>query len=87
MFAGSGVSPSLSGVECHHHFTNLSLSQAARTLQFWLLFFVFVAGVGSCMTFLNNLGQLTVALGGAVGSQVVFVSIYAVGNAAGRWGS
>jgi hypothetical protein len=54
-----------------------------RTLQFWLLFGLFLAGVGSCLTFLNNLGQITVALGGAPGDQVVFVSIFAVGNAAG----
>lgn len=83
----AGASHSLSSVECRHHFTNISLTQAARTLQFWLLFFVFVAGVGSCLTYLNNLAQLTIALGGAAGGQVAFVSTYAVGNAAGAFWS
>lgn len=71
-------------MECHHQFTNLSLSQAVRTVQFWLLFVLFLAGVGSCLTYLNNLTQITIALGGAAGDQVVFVSIFAVGNAAGE---
>jgi hypothetical protein len=70
-------------IDCRHRFTNLSLSQAVRTVQFWLLFGLFLAGVGGCLTFLNNLGQITIALGGAAGDQVVFVSIFAVGNAAG----
>lgn len=79
---GSPRSPS-PAVDCRHRFTNLSLSQAVQTGQFWLLFFLFLAGVGACLTFLNNLGQIVVALGGAPGDQVVFVSIFAVGNAAG----
>ncbi|WIA43520.1 hypothetical protein OEZ86_009978 [Tetradesmus obliquus] len=80
---GSPRSPS-PAIDCRHRFTNLSLSQAVQTGQFWLLFFLFLAGVGACLTFLNNLGQIVVALGGAPGDQVVFVSIFAVGNAAGR---
>jgi hypothetical protein len=82
--AASPLSLPPTPIDCHHRFTNLSLSQAVRTLQFWLLFGLFMAGVGSCLTFLNNLGQITVALGGAPGDQVVFVSIFAVGNAAGE---
>jgi hypothetical protein len=79
---GSPLSPATT-IDCRHRFTNLSLGQAVRTVQFWLLFGLFLAGVGSCLTFLNNLGQITLALGGAAGDQVVFVSIFAVGNAAG----
>lgn len=40
--------------------------------------------MGSGLVFLNNLGQLVVALGGAPDSQAVFVSLFSVTNCAGR---
>lgn len=41
-------------------------------------------GMGSGLSFLNNLGQLVVALGGESDGQAVFVSLFSVSNCAGR---
>ena len=40
--------------------------------------------MGSGLAFLNNLGQLVLALGGAPNSQAVFVSLFSVSNCGGR---
>lgn len=40
--------------------------------------------MGSGLAFLNNLGQLVTALGGATNSQAVFVSLFSVSSCAGR---
>ncbi len=42
------------------------------------------AGMGSGLSYLNNLGQLVIALGGESDSQAVFVSLFSVSNCAGR---
>ncbi len=41
-------------------------------------------GMGTGLSFLNNLGQLVIALGGESDSQAVFVSLFSVSNCAGR---
>ena len=43
-----------------------------------------MVGTGVCLAFLNNLGQLVIALGGEPNGQVVFVSLFSVANAGGR---
>ena len=43
-----------------------------------------VAGMGTGLAFLNNLGQLVIALGGKSNSQAVFVSLFSVSSCAGR---
>ncbi|KAG2496084.1 hypothetical protein HYH03_005688 [Edaphochlamys debaryana] len=63
---------------------DLALGQAARRTEFWLLLFQFSVGLGTGLAFLNNLGSITVALGGSPGGQVVFVSLFSVANAIGR---
>ena len=43
-----------------------------------------VAGMGTGLAFLNNLGQLVIALGGESNGQAVFVSLFSVSSCAGR---
>lgn len=40
--------------------------------------------MGTGLAFLNNLGQLVIALGGKSNSQAVFVSLFSVSSCAGR---
>ena len=42
------------------------------------------AGMGSGLSYLNNLGQLVIALGGESDSLAVFVSLFSVSNCTGR---
>jgi hypothetical protein len=57
-----------------------------RQPDFWAYFLQFMMGTGVCLSYLNNLGQLVVALGGHPHGRVVFVSLFSVANAAGEWG-
>ncbi len=50
----------------------------------WSLHVLVHAGMGSGLSYLNNLGQLVIALGGKSDSQAVFVSLFSVSNCAGR---
>lgn len=63
---------------------NLTVSQVLLRLDFWLLFLQFTVGVGTGLAYLNNLGQIVIALGGVKDGQVVMVSLFSVANAAGR---
>ncbi|GIL91142.1 hypothetical protein Vretimale_9581 [Volvox reticuliferus] len=63
---------------------DVPLSAAMRSPIFWLLMFQFGVGLGTGLSFLNNLGSIVVALGGQPGGQVVFVSLFSVANATGR---
>ncbi|EFJ44963.1 hypothetical protein VOLCADRAFT_94778, partial [Volvox carteri f. nagariensis] len=63
---------------------DLPLSAAVRSPLFWLLLFQFGVGLGTGLSYLNNLGSIVVALGGQRGGQVVFVSLFSVANATGR---
>ncbi|DBA83628.1 hypothetical protein WJX77_000101 [Trebouxia sp. C0004] len=61
-----------------------TLLQCCTSLNFWLLFLTCSIGMGSGLSFLNNLGQLVIALGGESDGQAVFVSLFSVSNCAGR---
>ncbi|DBA71966.1 TPA: hypothetical protein ACH3X2_010713 [Trebouxia sp. C0005] len=63
---------------------DMTLLQCCTSLNFWLLFLTCSIGMGSGLSFLNNLGQLVIALGGESDSQAVFVSLFSVSNCAGR---
>ncbi len=69
---------------CTPVFKEMTPLQAAATLDFWLLCWVFFAAVGSGLALLNNLGQLVRALGGEATECVMLVSLFSVANAAGR---
>jgi hypothetical protein len=64
---------------------HLTTWQMLRQPDFWAYFLQFMMGTGVCLSYLNNLGQLVVALGGDPHGRVVFVSLFSVANAAGGW--
>lgn len=63
---------------------DLTLLQCCTSANFWLLFLTCSIGMGTGLAFLNNLGQLVIALGGQGNSQAVFVSLFSVSSCAGR---
>lgn len=79
--APSGRAPSAGFVE---QMPDMTLLQCCTSLNFWLLFLTCSIGMGSGLSYLNNLGQLVIALGGKSDSQAVFVSLFSVSNCAGR---
>ncbi|KAG9442615.1 hypothetical protein H6P81_018469 [Aristolochia fimbriata] len=62
-----------------------NLLEAARTFDFWVLFFSFLCGVGTGMAVINNLGQIGLALGYSDVS--IFVSLTSIWGFFGRIGS
>jgi hypothetical protein len=69
---------------CTPVFKEMTPLQAAATLDFWLLSWVFSTSVGSGLALLNNLGQVVRALGGEASECVMLVSLFSVANAGGR---
>ena len=61
-----------------------STSQAVFTIEFWLIMFQALVGIGTGLGFINNIAGQVVALGGQLGGQLVFVSLVSVANASGR---
>lgn len=61
-----------------------STSQAMFTMEFWLIMFQALIGIGTGLGFINNISGQVVALGGRIGGQLVFVSLFSVANASGR---
>jgi len=62
---------------------SLTTRQMLCSVNFWLLFTQFTIASGVSLSYLNNLGQLVVSLGGEPDGHVVFVSLFSVANAAG----
>ncbi|GAX72887.1 hypothetical protein CEUSTIGMA_g342.t1 [Chlamydomonas eustigma] len=62
----------------------MSTSDALRTSHFWIIMFQALMGIGSGLGFVNNLSGQVIAMGGAPGGQLVFVSLFSVANASGR---
>ena len=65
------------------HTRNLLFDYDASIVTLSLLN-VITTGMGTGLSFLNNLGQLVIALGGKSNSQAVFVSLFSVSSCAGR---
>jgi hypothetical protein len=63
--------------------SSLTTKQMLQQLDFWLLFLQFTVAAGVCLSYVNNLGQLVVALEGGHDGHVVFVSLFSVANAGG----
>ena len=62
----------------------LTTYQALYTLEFWLIMLQALMGIGTGLGFINNISGQVVALGGQLGGQLVFVSLFSVANASGR---
>jgi hypothetical protein len=62
-----------------------TLSEAALTLEFWLLFFTFLCGIGTGITAINNLGQIGEAQGFSDVS--IFISLVSIWGFFGRIGA
>ncbi|XVE63622.1 hypothetical protein DITRI_Ditri07aG0034300 [Diplodiscus trichospermus] len=63
---------------------NFKFSEAVIKADFWLLFLVYFAGVGSGVTVLNNLAQIGIALG--VQNTTILLSLFSFCNFVGRLG-
>lgn len=63
---------------------NLAPWQTVRNIDFICLWLTNVVGSGAGLTFLNNVPQMVIALGGEAGGASVFVSLYSVANGIGR---
>eukprot|EP00252_Welwitschia_mirabilis_P013268 TRINITY_DN2923_c0_g1_i2.p1 TRINITY_DN2923_c0_g1~~TRINITY_DN2923_c0_g1_i2.p1 ORF type:complete len:446 (-),score=-15.52 TRINITY_DN2923_c0_g1_i2:416-1753(-) len=62
-----------------------TIMQALRNVDFWLLFFAFLCGVGTGMAVINNMGQIGQAMGYSDVS--VFVSLISIWGFFGRIGA
>lgn len=62
-----------------------TLSEAVLTLEFWLLFFTFLCGIGTGITAINNLGQIGEAQGFSDVS--IFISLVSIWGFFGRIGA
>lgn len=62
----------------------MSTLQALQCVDFWLLLFQALVGVGTGLGFINSISGQVVALGGQLGGQLVFVSLFSVANASGK---
>ena len=62
----------------------LSTLQALQCADFWLILLQALVGVGTGLGFINSISGQVVALGGQLGGQLVFVSLFSVANASGK---
>lgn len=62
-----------------------TIFQAIQKFDFWLLFFVFLCGVGTGMAVINNMGQIGIAMGFSDVS--IFVSLISIWGFFGRIGA
>ena len=63
---------------------DFKFSEAVIKADFWLLFLVYFAGVGSGVTVLNNLAQIGIAQG--VQNTIILLSLFSFCNFVGRLG-
>lgn len=77
---------SLGSILIHREVPESTLLEAAKTLDYWILWFCLFAGIGTGIMVVNNLGQIVIAVDKSPnsGNQVVFVSLLSVASATGR---
>ncbi|KAL2653124.1 hypothetical protein R1flu_021252 [Riccia fluitans] len=68
-----------------HRGEDFTLSEAIVKADFWLLFVIFLCGVGTGSTIVNNMGQIGLARG--YSDVTMFVSLFSVWNFLGRLGA
>ncbi|KAH7443979.1 hypothetical protein KP509_02G058700 [Ceratopteris richardii] len=84
LFDGPKVSRGPNNVSAATGSSEITLSKAFRSLNYWLLFFSILFSMGSGITAFNNLGQVAEAQGYT--SAQVFVSMVNIWNFVGRLG-
>lgn len=65
----------------------MNVLEAIRSINFWLLFFAMVCGMGSGLATINNMSQLGQSLGYTVTETKTFVSLWSIWNFLGRFGA
>ncbi|KZV34713.1 hypothetical protein F511_00615 [Dorcoceras hygrometricum] len=70
-----------------HFGEELNPIQAMKTLNFWLLFFAMLCGMGSGLATINNMSQIGESLGYTEGKRSTLVSLWSVWNFLGRFGA
>ncbi|KAL9642175.1 hypothetical protein ABK040_007179 [Willaertia magna] len=58
--------------------------QLLLSLDFYILFFIYFAGMGSGLVIINNLGSIVISFGGKDGQQHFMVQLFAVSNCLSR---
>lgn len=76
-----GPSQAQAQAKASREFTAL---RCLAALDFWLLFLGGSAGTGAALMLINNIGELSVALGGATGEETTFISLISISNCFGR---
>ncbi|CAK7322903.1 unnamed protein product [Dovyalis caffra] len=66
---------------------DLNLSQAMRTVDFWILFLAVACGMGSGLATVNNISQVGGSLGYARFETNTLVSLWSIWNFLGRFGA
>ncbi|KAL2459421.1 Nodulin-like/Major Facilitator Superfamily protein [Forsythia ovata] len=69
------------------HVEDLNLSQAMRTLNFWLLFVAMLCGMGSGLATINNISQIGESLSYTSVERSTLVSLWSIWNFLGRFGA
>lgn len=73
---------------CYLLHTLIPLPGAAlHRVSYWALMVSFLSASATGLTYLNNLGAITTALGGQKGAHVPFVALFSVANAIGVCGT
>ncbi|CAK9330157.1 unnamed protein product [Citrullus colocynthis] len=65
----------------------MNITEAIGTMNFWLLFFAMMCGMGSGLATINNMNQLCQSLGFRTVEINTFVSLWSIWNFLGRLGS
>ncbi|GAV66720.1 Nodulin-like domain-containing protein/MFS_1 domain-containing protein [Cephalotus follicularis] len=66
---------------------NLSLLQAVRTVDFWILFLAMACGMGSGLATVNNFSQIGLSLGYSSFETNTLISLWSIWNFLGRFGA
>ncbi|CAA6653670.1 unnamed protein product [Spirodela intermedia] len=79
--------PPTCGERIYMRDNDLTLLQAMRTINFWLLFLAMACGMGSGLATVNNIGQIGHSLGYTSKETNTLVSLWSIWNFLGRFGA
>lgn len=79
--------PPTCGERIYMRDNDLTLLQAMRTVNFWLMFLAMACGMGSGLATVNNIGQIGHSLGYTSKETSTLVSLWSIWNFLGRFGA